>query len=177
MNTSMIRVMKPAAKPQKTALKAAETNLWSSGWREQAAYWIAERAYLLHTEGRFRESLTLFEGLASLDPGNLYTRDSISALHLALGNWAEAERYAGEVLAAEPGNVSALVRRCEARLRQGRAAAARAALDRLRAAGAGAPARRMELRLEQVSPPRVAAGRARQGKIEAEHATPRLARG
>ena len=110
-------------------------------------YWIAERAFLLHTEGRFGEALTLFEGLAALDPANLYNKDSISALHLALGNWAQAERCAGEVLRVEPGNVSARVRRCEAFLRQGKLGEAAGDLDRIRDAGAEAQARRMEMRL------------------------------
>lgn len=41
-----------------------------------------------------------------------------------LGQWAEAEADAGGVLAAEPGNVKALLRRAAARQAQGRAAQA-----------------------------------------------------
>lgn len=44
--------------------------------------------------------------------------------HCKLGQWAEAEEDAGGVLAAEPGNVKALLRRATARRAQGRAAQA-----------------------------------------------------
>ncbi len=147
MNTSMIRTVKSSGSPS----QIPANNPWKSGWKEQAAYWISERAYLLHTEGRFRESLTLFEGLASLDPSNLYSKDSISALHLALENWLQAERYATEVLTAEPGNISALVRRCEAYLRLGKLGPAEVDLDRIRGSGAIMQARRMEMRLANLT--------------------------
>lgn len=150
MNTAVIRTQQRSD----SLFNDPEPNAWSYGWKQQAAYWIGERAYLLHTEGRFQESLTLFEGLAALDPTNLYYLDSISALHLALGNWPDAERYAAEVLAAEPGNVSALVRRCEAYLRLGQLGLAAADLDRIRDAGAAVQARRMEMRLDQLTRPR-----------------------
>lgn len=121
------------------------------GWSEWVAYRVSERAYLLFTEGRYLESLALFEGLIELYPQNVYYKDCVSAVHLTLANPSEAIRYASEVIAAEADNISALVRRCEAYLLLGMTSEARRDLERMKALRAYAPATRMEMRLSFLS--------------------------
>jgi tetratricopeptide (TPR) repeat protein len=131
-----------------------------SGWNEHSAYVVSERAYLLHTEGRYRESLALFEGLLDIYPNNLYYRDAISALHLSLGSPEEAIRHASNVIAAAPNYANAFVRRCEGYLRLGMNEEAKRDVDRLKELQAYGPARRMEMRLTAVRRmPRVQANR------------------
>lgn len=119
-------------------------------WNEHSAYQVSERAYLLHTEGRFRESLSLFEGLLEIYPDNLYYRDAVSALHLSLGNPDETVRYASGVIASAPTYTNAFVRRCEAYLLLGMTEEAKRDLERLKDLRAYKPARRMEMRLMTV---------------------------
>jgi tetratricopeptide (TPR) repeat protein len=122
-----------------------------AGWNEHSAYLVGERAYLLHTEGRFRASLALFEGLLEIYPDNLYYRDALSALHLSLGNPEDAIRYASSVIASAPTYTTAFVRRCEGYLLLGMSEEAKRDLERLKALRAYGPARRMEMRLMTVS--------------------------
>ncbi|HTF67876.1 MAG TPA: hypothetical protein VK638_34875 [Edaphobacter sp.] len=122
----------------------------SAVWNEHSAYAVSDRAYLMHTEGRFRESLALFEGLVEIYPDNLYYRDALSALHLSLANPAEAIRYASDVIAASPTYTSAFVRRCEGYLLLGMCDEAERDLERLESLHAYGPARRMEMRLMSV---------------------------
>jgi tetratricopeptide (TPR) repeat protein len=121
-----------------------------SGWNERSAYVVSERAYLLHTEGRYRESLALFDGLLEMYPDNLYYRDAISALHLSLGNPEEAIRQASNVITSAPTYSYAFVRRCEGYLLLGMGEEARRDVDRLKELQAYGPARRMEMRLTAV---------------------------
>ena len=122
----------------------------AAGWNEEALYAISERAYLLHTEGRFRESLTLFEGLLEIDPENLYLRDAISAVYLTLDEPREAIRYASGVIASSPDHTNAFLRRCEAYLRLGMSSEAERDVEKLKDLGALGAARRMEMRLATV---------------------------
>jgi tetratricopeptide (TPR) repeat protein len=121
-----------------------------SGWNEHSAYAVSERAYLLHTEGRHRESLALFEGLLEMYPDNLYYRDAISALHLSLGSPEEAIRHASNVITSAPTYSNAFVRRCEGYLLLGMNEEAKRDVDRLKELQAYGPARRMEMRLMAV---------------------------
>lgn len=125
-------------------------NTAPSGWTEHSAYAVSERAYLLHTEGRYRESLALFEGLLEMYPDNLYYRDAISALHLSLGSPQEAIRQASNVITSAPTYTNAFVRRCEGYLLLGMGEEAKRDVDRLKQLQAYGPARRMEMRLEAV---------------------------
>jgi tetratricopeptide (TPR) repeat protein len=119
----------------------------SARWNEDSAYLVSERAYLLHTEGRYQEALILFEGLLDIYPDDLYYRDAISALHLALGQPEEAVRHASVVIHSEPTYINAFVRRCEGYLLLGMSSEAERDLERLRALRADSHVRRMEMRL------------------------------
>ncbi len=109
-------------------------------------YFVSERAYLLQTEGHFRESLALFEGLLELNPDNLYCRDAISGLHLSLGNYEQAIEYASSVIAASPGHIYAIMRRCEGYIRLRQKDHADRDLRRLKHLQAFKLALRMEMR-------------------------------
>ena len=122
-------------------------NIALDKWDEHVAYRVSERAYLLYNEGHFEDSLSLFEGLLELFPKNLYYRDSVSALHLILGNPAEAVQHASIVIDADSSYANAFMRRCEGYLLQGRAPEAKRDLASLKQLGALADATRMEARL------------------------------
>jgi tetratricopeptide (TPR) repeat protein len=122
-------------------------NISLAEWDEHVAYRVSERAYLLYTEGHFRESLTLFEGLLEMYPENLYYRDAVSALYLSLGNPVEAVRQASILIDADSTYINAFLRRCEGHLLQGLFAEAERDLQWLKQLGALVYARRMEMRL------------------------------
>jgi tetratricopeptide (TPR) repeat protein len=130
-------------------------------WTEDAAYLVSERAYLLHTEGRYQESLALFEGLLDIYPDDLYYRDAVSALHLALGQPEEAVRQASLVIDSEPTYANAFVRRCEGYLLLGMSREAERDLEQLRALPATGHVRRMEMRLMAVRRTQLAQGNQR----------------
>lgn len=114
---------------------------------EYATYRISERAFLLYTEGHFEDSLTLFDGLLEMYPENLYYRDSVSALHLALGHPTEAVEQASILIDADSTYANAFMRRCEGYLRQGLFSEAKRDLESLEKLGATLYAKRMELRI------------------------------
>jgi len=145
-----------------------------AGWNEHSAYLVSERAYLLHTEGRFQESLALFEGLSEIHPENLYVRDAISALYLSLGNPQEAVRHASRIIASMPNYTNAFVRRGEAYLLLGMIADAERDLERLRDFGAYGAVRRMEMRLIAVRRKQTAQSRQRFTKLEPRVTNPQL---
>lgn len=63
-------------------------------WTEEELYLIADLAHAIALEGRYVEAVTLFEGLVSVAPAgtnaNAYARQALAALHLRLGDPAEA---------------------------------------------------------------------------------------
>jgi tetratricopeptide (TPR) repeat protein len=118
-----------------------------SRWNETAAYLVSERAYVLNTEGRYRESLILFEGLLEIYPEDLYYRDAVSALYLALGAPEEAIRHASIAIESEPDYAVAIVRRCEGYLQLGMCREAEEDLERLRELREVSHTQRMEMRL------------------------------
>jgi tetratricopeptide (TPR) repeat protein len=123
-------------------------NLLAPKWLPDFCYLVSERAYLLHSQGRYYEALALFEGLLEIDPGNIYCRDAASALYLMLGKPEEAVRHATLVISSDPTHVNSIVRRCEGYLMLGRMQEARSDLQRLRELHATVHARRMEMRLK-----------------------------
>lgn len=149
-------------------------NTFPAGWSEHAAYLVSERAYLLHTEGRFRESLALFEGLLEIHPDNLYVRDSVSALYLSLGNPQEAIRHASAIIASAPNYVNAFVRRGEAYLLLGMITDAERDLQRLKDLGSYRAARRMEMRLMAVGRRRTAQAKHHFDKLQTRAMSPQL---
>lgn len=116
-------------------------------WNDDYAYSLSERAYLLHAEGRYEESLILFEGLIDLYPENLYYMDAAAALHLALGRPEAALEMASAVLRREASHVQARMRRCEAYIVLRRLEEAEGDAQYLKKLGASNHAQRMAMRL------------------------------
>jgi tetratricopeptide (TPR) repeat protein len=117
------------------------------GWNDDIAYLISQRAYLLHTEGHYRESLVLFEGLLEIYPEELYYRDAVSALHLSLKNFDEAIRHASFIIKMDPTYTNAFVKRCEGYLSLGMISEAERDLEQVKALRASGIVRRMEMRV------------------------------
>jgi predicted Zn-dependent protease len=118
-----------------------------AGWNDDLAFAASERAYLLHSEGRYKESLALFEGLLDIYPGNTYYMDAIAALYLALDRPEAAARVATELLRDNPSHVPAFVRRSEAYISLRMSQEAEADIQQLRRLGARDHASRMAMRL------------------------------
>jgi predicted Zn-dependent protease len=118
-----------------------------AGWNDDIAFAASERAYLLHSEGHYKESLALFEGLLDLYPGNTYYMDAIAALYLALDRPEAAARIATALLRDNPSHVPALVRRSEAYISLRMSQEAEADIQQLRRLGARDHANRMAMRL------------------------------
>lgn len=118
-----------------------------AGWNDDVAFAASERAYLLHSEGRYKESLALFEGLLDIYPGNTYYMDAIAALYLTLDRPEAAARIATELLRDNPSHVPALVRRSEAYISLRMSQEAEADIQQLRRLGARDHASRMAMRL------------------------------
>jgi predicted Zn-dependent protease len=118
-----------------------------AGWNDDIAFSASERAYLLHSEGRYKESLALFEGLLDLYPDNAYYMDAIAALYLALDRPETTVRIATELLRSHPSHAQALVRRSEAYISLHMSQEAEADIQQLRRLGARDSASRMAMRL------------------------------
>ena len=54
-------------------------------WTDEEVFLIADLAHEIALQGRYPEALVLFDGLASIAPGNLYVRRALAAVHLKLG--------------------------------------------------------------------------------------------
>jgi tetratricopeptide (TPR) repeat protein len=117
------------------------------GWNDDVAFAASERAYLLHSEGRYKESLALFEGLLDIYPSNAYYLDAIAALYLALDRPEAAAQIATELLRDNPSHVQAFVRRSEAYISLRMSQEAEADIQHLRRLGARDHASRMAMRL------------------------------
>jgi predicted Zn-dependent protease len=123
----------------------------STSWSDEDIYLVAEYAYGLHLEGYNREAATIFDGLLVIDPHNIYCRDALAALSLALGRLEEAVQHASELLRALPNHSDSLARRCEAFIQLGKFNEAQRDLTALKQSHAVAHSRRMQLRLEAAS--------------------------
>ena len=97
----------------------------AAGWTPEEMRLIAELGYALAEQGRDREAVTIFEGLAALAPAITYFQSALGALRLRLGEPERAISHLGRVLAADPQDLMALVNRGEAAMQTGDIASAR----------------------------------------------------
>lgn len=97
----------------------------AAGWTPEEMRLIAELGYALAEQGRDREAITIFEGLASLAPAITYFQSALGALWLRLGEPERAIAHLDRVLSADPQDLIALVNRGEAAMQTGDFAAAR----------------------------------------------------
>ena len=124
----------------------------SPHWTDQDIYLIAERAHALYLQGRYREAAIIFEGLVAVAPENAYCREALAALYLLLDQPERALAQLNDLLARQPGHVTARARRCEAWLRTGRAEEARRDFERIRGDVAPSCGARLRLLLESPQP-------------------------
>jgi Flp pilus assembly protein TadD len=118
------------------------------GWTREEIYYLAERAYRLYREGTLREAAILFEGLAAVDPENLYCRKALAAICMKLGQQDAAVGHLDVVLARHRFDVEALAGRCEALMALGDFASAERDLECLTKLPDGRDnARRLRLQL------------------------------
>lgn len=91
----------------------------AGSWTAEELRLVADVGYALAEQGREREAIAVFEGLAALAPATAYFRSALGALWLRVGEPALAVEHLDAALAADPGDVTALANRGEARLRLG----------------------------------------------------------
>ena len=99
----------------------------ASEWTTEEMRLVADLGYALAEQGREREAVTIFEGLAALAPATAYFQAALGALRLRLGEPQLAVEHLDAALAADPQDLSALINRGEAFLQLGEYA--RAARD------------------------------------------------
>lgn len=101
----------------------------AGGWTAEEMRLVADVGYALAEQGRDRDAIAVFEGLAALAPATTYFRSALGALWLRVGEPALAVEHLDAVLEADPEDVTAALNRGEARLRLGEFEAGRADLS------------------------------------------------
>lgn len=91
----------------------------AADWETDEIRIISEIAYTLAQQGRIREAIILFEGLLALAPATAYFQSALGALFLRLKDYPQAVKYLDASLGIEPGEITSLVNRGEAHLRNG----------------------------------------------------------
>jgi tetratricopeptide (TPR) repeat protein len=108
----------------------------AGSWTAEELRLVADVGYALAEQGREREAIAVFEGLAALAPATAYFRSALGALWLRVGEPALAVEHLDAALEADPEDVTAALNRGEARLRLGDFDAARADLTAIARRGA-----------------------------------------
>ncbi|HEV2801919.1 MAG TPA: hypothetical protein VGW12_15690 [Pyrinomonadaceae bacterium] len=101
----------------------------ASEWTTEEMRLVADLGYALAEQGREREALTIFEGLASLAPATAYFQAALGALSLRLGEPRRALSHLDAALAADPQDLSSLINRGETYLQLGEYRAAASDLE------------------------------------------------
>src|SRR5262249_54281847 len=81
---------------------------------ESDIYLVAERAYSLHLQGRYRDAAIIFQGLVAVDPENPYCRESLAAAWLAMEEPERAIEQLNVLLSRQPSDLAVRARRLEA---------------------------------------------------------------
>lgn len=118
-----------------------------STWTEEEIDLVAERAYQLHLQGRDQEALTIFEGLVTIDPRNVYCLEALASLYLKANAAERAVDYASRALAFSPRAINAIACRCEANVILNRIALAQQDLEMLRGLRANTQVARLNMRI------------------------------
>ena len=85
-----------------------------TGWTDEEIYLLADRGYALYRQGHYQEAAVIFEGLTVLDPLNVYCRNALATVCLALGEAPRAVEELSFLLNLNPADHEARARRCEA---------------------------------------------------------------
>lgn len=80
----------------------------------------ATEGFNLFQDGRFRESLAIFETLATMDPTEAYFQTALGACHLALEDLDLAESFFNRAIELDPTDLTPFVNRGEVHLRLGK---------------------------------------------------------
>ena len=120
-----------------------------TAWTPEELYLVTERAYGLYLEGRLRESAILFEGVSALDPRKTYGRKALATVYLNQKEPDRALAHAEAALQADPADLEARLRRCEALVESGRASSALPDFEILKNALPRVESRRLELRMSR----------------------------
>ncbi|WP_163996736.1 tetratricopeptide repeat protein [Pyxidicoccus caerfyrddinensis] len=80
----------------------------------------ATEGFNLFQDGRFSESLAIFEALAARDPTEPYFQTALGACHLALEDLDVAESYFNRAIELDPTDLTPFVNRGEVYLRLGK---------------------------------------------------------
>lgn len=91
------------------------------GWETEEVRIVADLGFALAEQGREREAVTIFEGLAAVSPHNnrayAYFQSALGALRLRLDNPHKAVAHLTASLNIDADNISVLVNRGEAYLK------------------------------------------------------------
>lgn len=85
----------------------------AAGWTADEIRLVTELGYELAEQGRSREAIAIFEGLAALAPATVYFETALGALWLRENEPARALPHLNAALAADPGEITARVNRGE----------------------------------------------------------------
>lgn len=91
----------------------------AGSWTAEEMRLVADIGYALAEQGRNDEAITIFEGLAALAPATSYFQSALGALWLRKGDHTRALAHLDTALAFDPGDLTALTNRGEARLHLG----------------------------------------------------------
>lgn len=80
----------------------------------------ATQGFDLFQDGRFQESLAIFDELAARDGSEAYFQTALGACHLALENLDQAEAHFNRAIELDPTDLTPFVNRGEVHLRQGK---------------------------------------------------------
>jgi predicted Zn-dependent protease len=97
----------------------------ASGWTVEEMRLVADLGYALAEQGRDKEALVIFEGLATLAPATAYFQSALGALWLRRKEPRRAVEHLDRALATDPQDFAALLNRGEAYLHLGDRAAAK----------------------------------------------------
>jgi tetratricopeptide (TPR) repeat protein len=113
------------------------------GWKIEEVRLVTELGYALAEQGREREAITIFEGLAALSPANGYFQSALGALRLRLGEPRRAVEHLTVALTLGPRDLTqdlaVLINRGEAYMMAGEPAAASRDLQRALMLGESRP--------------------------------------
>jgi tetratricopeptide (TPR) repeat protein len=88
-------------------------------WNAEEMRLVADLAYMLAEQGRNREAIVIFEGLAALAPLTGYFQSALGALRLRTGDLEHALTHLDQALAADSRDGAALLNRGEVHMRLG----------------------------------------------------------
>ncbi len=117
-------------------------------WSQDEVFLVADRAYSMYQQGRYREAAVLFEGLTAVDPDSSYCANAQAACLYLLGEHQKVVAATDRFLARRPNDNDARARRCESLLALSRVEEARKEFEALRNSRANQHVRRLQLRFD-----------------------------